>query len=102
MPNEKDTLTRASLSDAVQQKTSLSLAESATMVDAVLETLLETLEQRENIKISSFGSFVVCQKKERVGRNPKTGKEAKITERHVLSFRPSNLLKDEINKHLAS
>jgi len=95
-----DTLTRASLSEAVYREIGLSLAESSELVDDVLEHVIQALEDGDNVKISSFGSFLVRQKKERIGRNPKTGVEVPITPRKVLSFRPSNLLKDKINKTL--
>jgi integration host factor subunit alpha len=97
MTTDKNTLTRASLSEAVYREIGLSLAESSELVDAVLEQVLTALEQGETVKISSFGSFVVRQKKQRIGRNPKTGVEVPISPRKVLSFRPSNLLKDQIN-----
>ena len=96
-----NTLTRASLSEAVYREIGLSLAESSELVDDVLEHVIVALEDGDNVKISSFGSFLVRQKKERIGRNPKTGVEVPITPRKVLSFRPSNLLKDKINKSLA-
>ncbi len=98
----KDTLTRASLSEAVYREIGLSYAESSELVDAVLEQVLVALEEEDQVKISSFGSFLVRSKKERIGRNPKTGVEVPISPRRVLSFRPSNILKDEINKNLAS
>lgn len=98
----QNTLTRASLSEAVYREIGLSLAESSELVDDVLEHVIIALEAGENVKISSFGSFLVRKKKERIGRNPKTGVEVPITPRKVLSFRPSNLLKDKINKSLTS
>lgn len=100
--SEKETLTRASLSEAVYREIGLSLAESAELVDAVLEQVLAALEQKEAVKISSFGSFLVRNKNERIGRNPKTGVEVPISPRSVLSFRPSNLLKSQINKTLSA
>ena len=100
--SEKETLTRASLSEAVYREIGLSLAESAELVDAVLEQVLSALEQKEAVKISSFGSFLVRNKNERIGRNPKTGVEVPISPRSVLSFRPSNLLKSQINKSLSA
>lgn len=95
------TLTRASLSEAVYREIGLSLAESSELVDAVLEQVITALEQDETVKISSFGSFIVRQKKQRIGRNPKTGVEVPISPRRVLSFRPSNLLKANMNKRLS-
>ena len=75
----------------------LSKKESAEIVELVFETLKDTLEHGEKIKISGFGIFVVRQKKERVGRNPQTGNEIKIAPRKVLTFKPSQVLKNAIN-----
>ena len=75
----------------------LSKKESAEIVELVFETIKNTLERGEKIKISGFGNFVVRQKKERVGRNPQTGDEIKITPRRVLTFKPSQVLKNDIN-----
>ncbi len=94
------TLTRAGLSEAVYREIGLSLAESSDLVDDVLEQVICALEREETVKISSFGSFLVRRKKQRIGRNPKTGVEVPISPRKVLSFRPSNLLKSNINKNL--
>lgn len=98
--SKKDTLTRAGLSEAVYREIGLSLAESSELVDEVLEEVISALEASENVKISSFGSFLVRSKKQRVGRNPKTGVEVPISPRKVLSFRPSNLMKQQINDNL--
>lgn len=95
-----NTLTRAGLSEAVYREIGLSLAESSELVDAVLEQVITALEEEEAVKISSFGSFIVRSKKQRIGRNPKTGVEVPISPRKVLSFRPSNLLKANMNKRL--
>ena len=70
---------------------------SALLLETVLERMSATLEGGESVKISAFGSFVVRQKGRRVGRNPKTGVEVPIQPRKVLSFRPSQVLKDRIN-----
>ncbi len=75
----------------------LSKKESAEIVELVFETIKNTLERGEKIKISGFGNFVVRQKKERVGRNPQTGDEIKISPRRVLTFKPSQVLKNGIN-----
>ena len=91
------TLTRADLGDAVYQEIGLSRNDSATLVKHVLDEICEALERGENVKISSFGSFIVRQKGQRTGRNPKTGEEVPILPRRVLVFRPSNLLKDRLN-----
>jgi integration host factor subunit alpha len=71
--------------------------ESAEIVDIIFEKIKETLERGEKIKISGFGNFVVRQKDERTGRNPQTGQEIKIAPRRVLTFKPSQVLKNLIN-----
>jgi integration host factor subunit alpha len=91
------TVTRADLSDAVYQKVGLSRIESATFVDLVLKEIANCLERGETVKLSSFGSFVVRKKGQRMGRNPKTGKEVPIPPRRVMVFKPSDLLKQQIN-----
>jgi integration host factor subunit alpha len=91
------TVTRAELAEAVYQQVGLSRNESASLVEAVLEEMAAALERGETVKISSFGSFGVRKKGERVGRNPKTGEEVPITPRRVLVFRASHVLKDRIN-----
>ena len=91
------TITRADLCEAVYQKLSLSRTESSELVETVLREISDTLAKGETVKLSSFGSFVVRQKGERVGRNPKTGVEVPITPRRVLVFKPSNVMKARIN-----
>ena len=95
------TVTRAQLSEAVYQEVGLSRNESAQLVETVLNQIGERLVGGETVKISSFGSFSVRQKGGRVGRNPKTGQEVPIEPRRVLVFRPSHVLKEEINKALS-
>ena len=92
------TVTRAQLSEAVYQEVGLSRNESADLVESVLREVGDALSRGESVKISSFGSFFVRQKGERIGRNPKTGEEVPIRPRRVLVFRASNLLKSHINK----
>lgn len=91
------TITRADLSEAVYREVGLSRAESAALVEMVIDEISATLERGETVKLSSFGSFVVRAKRERVGRNPKTGEEVPIAPRRVLVFKPSNVLKGRIN-----
>jgi integration host factor subunit alpha len=91
------TITRADLSEVVYQKVGLSRTESAALVELVLSELADSLARGENVKLSSFGSFIVRQKGERVGRNPKTGEEVPIEPRRVMVFKPSNILKQRIN-----
>jgi integration host factor subunit alpha len=91
------TVTRADLSEAVYQKVGLSRTESAELVERVLAEICDCLAAGETVKLSSFGSFVVRSKGERVGRNPKTGVEVPIDPRRVMVFKPSNVLKARIN-----
>jgi len=94
------TVTRADLTEAVYQEVGLSRNESAQLVESVLEEIADTLSAGEAVKISSFGTFTVRDKAERVGRNPKTGEEVPILPRRVLVFRASHVLKDRINRSL--
>ena len=91
------TITRADLSEAVYQKVGLSRTESTALVELVLREISDCLARGETVKLSSFGSFVVRQKGQRVGRNPKTGVEVPIPPRRVMVFKPSNILKSRIN-----
>jgi integration host factor subunit alpha len=97
-PNgEARTLTRADLAEAVHRRTGLGRAESAKYVEMVLDEIFTSIVSRDDVKLSSFGAFLVRAKRERQGRNPKTGKEAKITARLVVTFKPSNVLRDRVN-----
>jgi integration host factor subunit alpha len=91
------TVTRADLCEAVYQKVGLSRTESSTLVELVLKEITDCLERGETVKLSSFGSFVVRKKGQRIGRNPKTGKEVPISPRRVMVFKPSAILKQRIN-----
>ena len=91
-------VTRADLADAVHREIGLSRTESAQLVEQVLDRISDALIAGGNVKISSFGSFVLRSKGLRVGRNPKTGVEVQIEPRTVLTFRPSQLLREAINK----
>lgn len=90
------TLTRADLAEAVFRKIGLSRTESASLVEMILEEICSTIAKGESVKISSFGSFLVREKNERIGRNPKTGQEVPILPRRVAVFKPSNVMKDRI------
>ena len=94
------TLTRADLAEAVVRKVGLPRNESQEMVERVLGEISKSLASGEPVKLSSFGSFGIRQKGERIGRNPKTGQEVPITPRRVLVFRPSTIMKDRINSGL--
>jgi integration host factor subunit alpha len=90
------TLTRADLADVVHRKLGLSRAESASLVERVLHHLCNSLSEGQNVKISGFGSFILRDKGQRVGRNPKTGVEVPIAPRRVMTFRASQMLRDKI------
>lgn len=92
------TLTRADLTESVYEQVGLSRNESADLVEQVLDEVSNTLISGEGVKISSFGSFSIREKGERVGRNPRTGVEVPISPRKVLVFRASHVLKDKINQ----
>ena len=92
-----DTITRAQLSEAVYEEVGLSRNESADLVEAVLEEMVNALSDGETVKMSSFGSFSIRQKSQRMGRNPKTGEEVPILPRKVIIFKPSHVLKNRIN-----
>lgn len=95
-------MTRADLAEAVFQKVGLPRNESAELVESVLKEIISCLEKGENVKLSSFGSFGVRDKRERVGRNPKTGDVVPITPRRVLIFRASNIMKERVNSSLVN
>ncbi|HTP84367.1 MAG TPA: integration host factor subunit alpha [Alphaproteobacteria bacterium] len=95
------TVTRADLSEAVYQEVGLSRNDSAALVETILNEMVESLTRGETVKISSFGSFSVRQKGQRIGRNPKTGEEVPILPRKVLVFRASHVLKNKINRALS-
>lgn len=92
------TVTRADLAEAVYERVGLSRSESSDLVEMVLEEVSDAIASGENVKLSSFGSFVVRSKNERIGRNPKTKVEVPIPPRRVMVFKPSNVLKDKVNQ----
>jgi len=94
------TLTRADLADALVRKVGLPRNESQDLVELVLAEISGSLSRGEPVKLSSFGSFGIRQKGERIGRNPKTGQEVPITPRRVLVFKPSTIMKERINSGL--
>jgi integration host factor subunit alpha len=93
----KRTVTRSDLAEAVFRRIGLSRFESAHLVEMVIEEISDAILRGENVKLSSFGTFVQRSKRERVGRNPKTGVEAKITPRKVLVFKASHIMREHIN-----
>jgi integration host factor subunit alpha len=90
------TLTRADLAEALHRHVGLSRADSSNMVEGILRHLCEALSTGNNVKISGFGSFVLRDKGERIGRNPKTGVEVAIAPRRVLTFRATQMMSDRI------
>lgn len=93
-----DTLTRADLAETLNNKIGLSRAESARIIESLLSLMCDALARGENVKISGFGTFVLRDKNGRVGRNPKTGIEVPIEPRRVMTFRPSQIMRDQIAK----
>ena len=91
------TVTRADLSEAVYQKVGLSRTESAALVESVLGEICDSIARGETVKLSSFGSFIVRKKGQRIGRNPKTGAELQISAARLPKFRAGKALKDAIN-----
>lgn len=91
-----ETLTRAEIAEAINRKLGLSRSESLSMVESILEHMSGSLAKGQNLKISGFGTFLLRDKAQRIGRNPKTGVEVPITPRRVLTFRASQMLKDRI------
>jgi len=94
----EQTLTRMDLADAIFEEVGLSRNESSEIVDSIINHVSDALVRGENVKISSFGTFNIRDKNARVGRNPKTGEEVPISPRRVLSFRPSQSMKDRVAK----
>ncbi|HYI82495.1 MAG TPA: integration host factor subunit alpha [Acetobacteraceae bacterium] len=92
-----ETLTRAHLAEAIYAQVGLSRNESSALLETVLSRMAGALAAGESVKISAFGTFLVRQKGQRIGRNPKTGVEVPILPRRVLSFRSSQVLKARIN-----
>lgn len=92
-----DTVTRAQLCEAVYKEIGLSRSESADLLESILSEISSTLANGEMVKISTFGSFSVRNKRQRIGRNPKSGEEVPILPRRVLVFRPSHVLKNQVN-----
>lgn len=90
-------MTKADLVENIYQKTGFSKKDSADIVETVFDLIKSTLEEGEKIKIAGFGNFVVKEKATRRGRNPQTGDEIKISSRRILTFKPSQVLKNSIN-----
>lgn len=91
-------MTKADIVEKIYEKVGLSKKESAELVEHVFTLIKDTLESGEKIKIAGFGNFIVKEKSDRRGRNPQTGDEIVITARKILTFKPSQVLKAEINE----
>lgn len=91
-------MTKADLIDAIYERVGFSKKESARIVEMVFDLMKECLEDGEKIKISGFGNFVVRDKRSRIGRNPQTGEEIEITARRVLTFKPSQVLRNSLKE----
>lgn len=90
-------MTKADIIDIVYEEMGLAKRESAILVEKMFDIIKETLEQGENVKISGFGSFNLQNKSPRQGRNPQTGEQITVSARRVLSFKPSNVLRNKLN-----
>lgn len=97
--NEKiDTVTRIGLIDKIVKNTDVNRQQAVEILKITLSEISKALSQGEAVKISSFGTFSILKKNERIGRNPRTGEDAKISPRHVLSFRASPIFKKSVDK----
>jgi len=94
------TVTRADLAEAVYREIGLSRSESSELVESVIDHVSNALLRGEQVKLAGFGTFSLRDKKERMGRNPKTGKEVPITSRRVLVFKPSQILRERVDSSL--
>ena len=92
------TLTRADIAEAINRQVGLSRADASAMIESILDHMIDALVAGENVKISGFGTFVLRDKAQRVGRNPKTGVEVPIAPRRVLTFRPSQTMRTRITQ----
>ncbi len=93
----RSTMTKADIIEKVYEKIGFSKKEASDLVELVFKQLKDTLCVGDKVKISGFGNFIVREKKERIGRNPQTGDQIKISARRVLTFRPSQVLKAILN-----
>lgn len=93
-------MTKADIVEALYEKVGFSKKEAADLVELVFDQIKNTLAQGQKIKISGFGNFIVREKRARVGRNPQTGESIEISARRVLTFRPSQVLRAEVNASL--
>lgn len=96
------TITRADLAVAAHLASNVPRSETSLLVDQIIEEIICALERGESVRLSSFGTFEVRCKNERIGRNPKTGEEVPIEARSVVTFRPSDVLKRHVNRNPAT
>jgi len=95
---DKKTITRTDFHELFSKQLFIPQSRAVMLTEVILEEIYQSLSMHETLKISSFGTFLVHQKSPRMGRNPKTGEEAVISARKSLSFRPSQLLRDKVNR----
>jgi len=95
------TVTRADLAEALYREIGLSRTESAALVETVVDEIISALIKGESVKLAGFGTFSLRDKRERVGRNPKTGEEVPITSRRVLTFKPSQMMRERVDAALS-
>ena len=91
-------MTKADVVSSVYEKVGFSKKEAVGVVETIFDILEEALERGEKVKISGFGNFVVRNKRARRGRNPQTGGDIEISSRKILTFKPSQVLKNELNR----
>ena len=91
------TWTRNDLVEKISSYVGLPNSTSSLIIENIFDYILSELENDQDVKISSFGSFIIRNKKSRLGRNPKTGIEVPISARNVVTFNPSNILKSKLN-----
>ncbi|WP_409433908.1 integration host factor subunit alpha [Litorimonas sp. RW-G-Af-16] len=101
MSNNSGTVTRADLAESVYREIGLSRSESAALVESLIGHISEALQKGDHVKLAGFGTFSLRDKKERMGRNPKTGEDVPITPRRVLVFKPSQVLKERVDSALS-
>jgi len=90
-------LTRVELANAIHREAKVSRAEAAVLLDQILDEMVDAMERGESVRLSSFGTFAIRDKKERLGRNPKTGQQVPINARRVVTFKASDVLKRFVN-----
>jgi len=95
------TVTRADLAEALYLEIGLSRTDSSQLVESLIDHVSKALEKGEHVKLAGFGTFSLRDKKERMGRNPKTGQEVPITKRRVLVFKPSQVLRERVDSSLS-